>query len=175
MILPGMVFHDVLSIPSDTNTITIGSNENQIVFMFGDTTYVARKIEGQFPAYKNLIPSSCATSVSMLSDDFSGALRRVTTISSNTSKVSCRIDQEKKQFILSTTSSDMSKATEALSVDVTGNSLDIALNYRYVEDCMSAIGPNTKIQLDLNATMQPAVFKTWGTINYLYLLMPVRM
>ncbi len=29
----------------------IGTTENQVVFAFGDTTYIARKIEGSFPNY----------------------------------------------------------------------------------------------------------------------------
>ncbi|WP_028263598.1 DNA polymerase III subunit beta [Atopobium fossor] len=175
MIIPGTVFHDVLTIPSESETILIGSTDSQVVFVFGDTTYVSRRIEGNFPNYKQLLPASSETTMKLTASDLSGALRRVSTISSNNPKVLMNVNVDDASIKLSTTSPDMGEASETLPIEVEGNSIAIALNYRYVEDCVSAAGSDTELTLELQDSMRPAVFKTWGKINYLYLLMPVRM
>ncbi|MDY4522644.1 MAG: DNA polymerase III subunit beta [Atopobium sp.] len=175
MIIPGTVFHDVLTIPSESEIILIGSTDSQVVFVFGDTTYVSRRIEGNFPNYKQLLPASNQTSVKLMSSELSGALRRVSTISANNPKVCMDVNTDDASIKLSTTSPDMGEASETLPVEAEGSSLSIALNYRYVEDCVSAAGSDAQLTLELQDAMRPAVFKTWGKINYLYLLMPVRM
>ena len=49
------------------------------------------------------------------------------------------------------------------------------MNYRYVGDCVSALAQDSEVTLELQQSMRPGVFKSYGKINYLYLLMPVRM
>ena len=53
--------------------------------------------------------------------------------------------------------------------------MSISLNYHFVLDCAAAASQSGEGSLELLATMQPAIFKSYGKINYLYLLMPVRM
>ena len=60
-------------------------------------------------------------------------------------------------------------------MEVEGDTLAIALNYHYVLDCAAAAAQDKEVSLELLSSMQPAVFKSFARINYLYLLMPVRM
>ena len=175
MIIPGTVFHDVLSLPSESPTIIIGSTANQVIFVFGNTTYVSRRIEGTFPDYKKLIPSTCLTSVKVKVSDLAGALRRVSSIATSNSSVRLDVDADSGQMLLSSTSPDQGDAREQLSVDVEGQSNSIGMNYRYVGDCVSALNQESEVTLELQEKMRPGVFKSYSKINYLYLLMPVRM
>ena len=175
MIIPGTVFHDVLSLPSDTDSIIIGATANQVVFVFGNTTYVSRRIEGNFPNYRQLLPSSCLTSVKMQVADLSGALRRVSSIATSNSSVRFDVDPDGQQITLSSTSPDQGDAREVVNVSVEGNPNSICMNYRYVGDCVGALDASSEVTLELQESMRPGVFKSYGKINYLYLLMPVRM
>ena len=62
-----------------------------------------------------------------------------------------------------------------IDADIEGASMAIALNFHYVFDCVNAVGSTDALTLELQGPMQPAIFKAYGKINYLYLLMPVRM
>ena len=53
--------------------------------------------------------------------------------------------------------------------------MSIALNYHYVFDCVNAVSDREEVILELQSTMQPGGFKSYAKVNYLYLLMPVRM
>ena len=175
MIIPGTVFHDVLSLPSDTQTIIIGSSANQVIFVFGNTTYVSRRIEGNFPNYRQLLPSSCQTSVKVPVADLNGALKRVSAISTSNSSVRFDVDVDGALMTLSSTSPDQGDAREQVNVEATGASNSICMNYRYVFDCVNALPSGTEVTLELQESMRPGVFKSYSKINYLYLLMPVRM
>ena len=174
-IVPGATFHDVLSSPSMTEQIMVGTTDSQVVFVFGDTTYVSRKIEGNFPNYRQLLPTGCATSVRLDAAQFGGALKRVSVIASSNPSVRFDADADGHLMRLSASSPDQGESSELLDAEVEGQTMSIALNFHYVFDCVNAVGGADDLTLELQGPMQPAIFKAYGKINYLYLLMPVRM
>ncbi len=174
-IVSGNVFHDVLSMPSVTDTIRIGTTESQVVFTFGTTTFVARHIEGNFPDYKQLLPASCGTAVNIDVDAFSSALKRVSVIALTNSSVRFDIDADGRLMKMSASSPEQGESSEILNADVEGASLSIGLNYHYVFDCVNAVSGTKQLRLELQSSSQPGIFKSNGKINYLYLLMPVRL
>ncbi len=174
-IVGGSVFHDVLAMPSSSETIQIGTTENQVVFSFGNTTFVARRIEGNFPDYKQLLPPSCTTAVTLDIAEFSDALKRVSVIALQNSSVRFDIDAQAGLMRLSASSPELGESSELLPVEVEGQDLSIALNYHYVFDCVNAVSGAQAVRLELQGSVQPGIFKSNGKVNYLYLLMPVRL
>ena len=174
-IVPGAVFHDVLSMPSMTDEISIGTTESQVVFTFGNTTFVSRRIEGNFPDYKQLLPPTCATAVEIDVAAFSAALKRVSVIAQQNASVRFDIDADGGLMRLSASSPEQGESSETISCDVEGQGLSIALNYHYVFDCVNAVSGSPSMRLELQGSVQPGIFKVNGKVNYLYLLMPVRL
>ena len=174
-IVPGTVFHDVLSMPTMTDTLSIGTTESQIVFTFGNTTFVSRRIEGNFPDYKQLLPPTCATAVEIDVAAFSAALKRVSVIAQQNASVRFDIDADGGLMRLSASSPEQGESSETISCDVEGQGLSIALNYHYVFDCVNAVSGSPSMRLELQGSVQPGIFKVNGKVNYLYLLMPVRL
>ena len=174
-IVPGATFHDVLSSPSMTEQIMVGTTDSQVVFVFGNTTYVTRKIEGNFPNYRQLLPSSYATAVKLDVSEFGSALKRVSVIASGNPSVRLDADADGKLLRLSASSPDQGESSEMIDAEIDGSSMSIALNFHYVLDCVNAVNGSDELTLELQGPMQPAIYKSYGKINYLYLLMPVRM
>lgn len=175
VIVPGGTFHEVLSLPSMTDRLSIGLAESQIVFSFGSTTYVSRRIEGNFPNFRQLLPPTCNTTVHIDAAQLAQALRRVAVIATSNPSVRFDADADGGLLKLSASSPDHGEATEIIDVEVDGESMSIALNYHYVLDCVAASAQDREVALELLSSMQPATFKSYANINYLYLLMPVRM
>ena len=174
-IVDGTTFHDVLGMPSIEDSIQIGTTANQVVFTFGTTTFVARRIEGNFPDYKQLLPPTCATAVQLDVADFSAALKRVSVIAMQNASVRFDIDADGGLVKLSASSPEQGESTEYVNADIDGQSLSIALNYHYVFDCVNAVSGSEELRLELQGSTQPGIFKSNGKVNYLYLLMPVRL
>lgn len=174
-IVPGTTFHDVLALPSMTERVSIGTTASQIVFSFGSTTYISRRIEGNFPNFRQLLPTSQNSAVHLDAQQLAQALRRVSVIAQSNPSVRFDIDADGGVLRLSASSPDQGEASELVGVEVEGESLSIALNFHYVLDCVSAVSSDADVTLELLSSMQPAIFKSYASINYLYLLMPVRM
>ena len=174
MIVLGSTFHDVLSLPSDDERILISATESQVVFQFGNVTYVSRRIEGNYPNYRQLLPNEHLTSVVLDVDTLASALKRVSVVAVTNPTVRLDVDAESNAITISSVSSDQGDASETIDAEVTGETLTIAFNYHYVLDCLSAVGGG-QVSLELQSATQPGIFKSYGTISYLYLLMPVNI
>lgn len=174
-IVPGATFHEVLSLPSMTDKLMIGTTENQVVFIFGDTTFISRRIEGNFPNYKQLLSSSCTTKLKLSTQRLNAALRRVSVVALTNPSVRFDVDVAAGILQLTASTPDQGEAHETLPIEAEGEDVAIALNHRFISDCVSAVGDDDALSLELEGSMRPGVFKSYGTINYLYLLMPVRL
>ena len=50
-----------------------------------------------------------------------------------------------------------------------------AFNYHYIQSCLDVLKREKEITLELQSYNQAGVFKSYDKINYLYLVMPVRV
>ena len=132
-------------------------------------------IEGVYPNYKQLIPDSCVTSVKIDVAAFNAALKRVAVIASANPAVKFEIDVENGQMGLSSISNDQDLAQETIDVEAEGESGTIAFNYHYIFGCLNALSKEKEITLELKSYSQAGIFKSYDKINYLYLVMPVRI
>lgn len=173
-IVPGTVFHDVLSLPSMSERLQIGTTDSQVVFSFGTTTYVSRRIAGRFPDYRQLFPKSCSSSVRINVPQLAAALKRVSVVALSNPSVHFEVDADGNLMRLSASSPDQGSSTEMVPVEVEGESVSIALNYHFVFDCVNAVSGSDEITLELTSAQRPAIFKSYSNINYQYLLMQMR-
>ena len=172
---PAEALNDALNITGGQGSILIGATDTQVVFVADNTTYVARRIEGNYPNYKALLPPSCTTTVKIDVESFTAALKRVAVIAQNNSAVRFDIGADLGTLGLSASSSDQDSASESIDVEVDGESGVIAFNYHYIFGCLNVLNHEREIVLELQSYQQAGVFKAAGPINYLYLVMPVRI
>lgn len=181
VIIPGDVFHDVLSLPSDTGSILIGFTTNQVIFVSGNTTYLSRRLEGDFINYRGLLPSSYISSVKINIKEFSAALKRISVMALSGSApkrpplVCFNIEADANQLVLTSSSVDQGEAREVIPVEVTGEDVTIAFNYQYVSDCITSIEDekDTVFEVGLVRNKNVGAFKSFAKTNYLYLMMPL--
>lgn len=174
-IVPGATFHEVLALPTMTETIVIGTTDSQVVFTFGNTTYISRKIEGNFPNYRQLLPTAFNTSVQLDVASFAAALKRVSVVALANPSVRLDIDTDGALIRLSASSPDQGDSSELIDAEIEGDSMPIAVNYHYALDCVNAMSGVSEMTMELQGSLQPAIFKAYSEINFLYLLMPVRL
>jgi DNA polymerase-3 subunit beta len=60
-LIPGKALEEVARMATGSESITIAITQSQALFTFGETSFITRKLEGKFPNYQHLIPSSYAT------------------------------------------------------------------------------------------------------------------
>ena len=174
-VIPGSVFYNVLNLPVDADDVVIGLTDNQAVFSLGETTYVSRRLAGSYPNYKQLLPSTYNTAARVNVADISSALRRVSAIASASTSLRFEIDGDSSAIGLYSTATDAGEAYAAVPCEVEGNSLSIGLNYHYLLDCVSALSEYGELSIELQDKAKPGIFKAYGDINYLCLIMPTNV
>ena len=182
VIVSGNAFHEALStFPSTTDDgsvaeVVLGATDSQVSFRCGNTLYVSRCIEGNFPDYRQLLPSSCTTSLTPQLGELQDALKCVSVMTTQNPRVRFDVDVDGARVTLSAVNADMGDAVEVLEdIEVEGQNVSIGLNHRYVSDCLAALGDRETVSIELLGEMQPAIFKSYGKPNYLQLIMPTRL
>ena len=168
-IIPGDVLKDVLGMPSLTESVGIALAANQIAFTFGSTTLITRRIEGNYPNWRQLLPASHKVDVTTHADDLKGALKRVSVLAKESPSV--RIDLVDGTMLLQVVTADGEARDEVPCAH--NDDMAITLNHHFLQDALDAM--DEEVFVELENSVSPAIIKSYGTVNYLCVLMPVRM
>ena len=156
--------------------MTIGTNQTQIVFLFGDVVYVTRRIEGSYPKYRKLIPASYVTGVKVKVNDLFEAMQRIKAMTVSNSEIRFQIDAAESLLVITSNLPDQGSAREEIPVEVEGDSQTIAFNSRFIYDCVQKAGDDDMMTFQMENPSKPGIFKMLGNkVDFLYLVMPVRM
>lgn len=172
-IVPGKVFEDVSKLAASGENVTIGFTDNQIVFEFGSTVFVSRKIEGNYPNCMQLIPADHAVSVRIDTAALVTAIKRVSLLAQAHSPIHFKFSEGDQDCTVSAKTADVGGAQETVDAQVEGEDIEIAFNHQYVLDGLAAVEGETLIELQ--TSLKPGIIKQSGDDNYLYLAMPVRL
>lgn len=173
LLVPAAAFSDALSIMSGQGTILIGSTDTQAVFEAEQTTYVARLIEGSFPGLSRLIPTSSIATVKVAVDTFSTAIHRVAAVSGSGNRMHIEIDPDAGTLVLSSFSDDQDLAKETIDVEAEGQGGALSLNYHYMLDALASASGEENVSFEIPDYKKPCVFKAYGKVNCLCLIVPM--
>ena len=173
-VISGSFLQDIASLPKTESMVQIALAQNQILVSCGDTVFINRRIEGNFPNYKQLLSGKHATRAKIDVDRLVAAVKRTSLLGSASTPVKFDINAASQTVQLSAASQDVGSAQETLSCGVEGEDAEIAFNYAYVLDGLSVM-PGDTVTLEVGSSREPGIFRIDGSENYLYLVMPVRI
>lgn len=172
-IIAGSFLGTVAALPASSEDITISLSENQAMIKYRGTTFINRVIEGNYPNYKQLLPSTYTTRVVMSRGDLLASVKRTSLMSGNTAPIKFDINVETQTMSLYTLTQDVGAAQDIIKADVEGESLSIGFNFAYILDGLGVVKQD-EVSLEIQAPTKPGIFKAEAD-NFLYLVMPVRL
>ncbi len=147
--------------------------EDGQMYVYMSNMFVStRIIDGTFPNYKAIIPQNFSTEATLLKEDFSAALKKAQIFSGAFSQVVFTITPSEKQFALSASNKDIGEVDEKLEAALTGETLEIKFNHKFVIESMQSIKSDSVI-LQLAGAGKPMVMKGVGDNSFTYLVMPM--
>ena len=150
-------------------------DEGQVVFEWQNQRLTSRTLEGQYPAYHQLIPHQFEREIVLDRKQFITALERIAVLAdqkNNIAKVS--IDSESQEITLSVETQEIGSGMESMPAQILGDDIDIAFNIKYLMEGLKAL-PSTEIQMQLNNNLAPVIFSPVGGMKMTYLAMPVQL
>lgn len=173
-VISGSFLSEIASLPKTESPVSIALADNQIVVTCQDTVFINRRIEGNFPNYKQLLPESYATRATLEVDRLVAGVKRASLLGSSSSPVRFDLNAASQTTQLSAASQDVGSAQETIPCEVEGSDVEIAFNYSYVLEGLAAVSGDT-VHLEVQTSLKPGIFRAAAPENYLYLVMPVRI
>jgi len=155
----------------EKGSVEVFVDENQVSFKIGGLTLTSRLIEGEFPNYRQLLPESTESRLTVSRQQLLDAVRRVGLLARDTTPV--RLEFNALGVKLSSSSPDLGQAVETVEARYEGEDLTVAFNPQYLADGLTAAHGET-VRLDVRDGLKPGVVHGEGD-EFTYLVMPVRL
>lgn len=172
VLIPGRALSEVQRLLSGDTELQVRLGAREAVFESGPTRLTTRLIEGEYPNYRNLLPTAAPNQLVVGREDLLDALRRVRILARDTTPV--RLQLEAEALVLTAITQDIGNASEQLDARYTGEGMQIAFNPDYLLAGVEAT-QGDEVSISVTEPGRPAVIRGVGHDEYLYLLMPVRI
>jgi DNA polymerase III subunit beta len=176
--IPGRALRDLermVTARSTEESIALYFDQGQTVFQWGDQYLTSRTLEGQYPNYQQLIPRQFERQVTLDRKLLVSALERIAVLADQKNNVvKLTFSQEQQVVTLSVEAQDVGSGQESLPAQISGDSLEIAFNVKYLMDGLKAL-PSSEIQIQLNTATSPVILTPLGELKMTYLVMPVQI
>jgi len=170
-IVPARALGELARIAVEGEKLSLGVHENQVVFGTADAWLTSRRIDGQFPNYKQLVPETFEHEVALPREELLDVVRRVSVMAQRNSPLRLRFADG--ELTVSAQTQDVGEAHESLPVSFGAEALEIGFNAEFLRDGIDSVA-GEQVRLKLISPLRPAVLQGEGD-DFLYLIMPIRL
>ena len=159
---------------NETAYYSFDKAQNQVVFGVGEYVFSSRVLQGEFPDYNRIIPTSSVVEVEASRDELLSSVRVAGIFARDMSNMITLSLETEKLVIKSKSSSSGSQESE-VEAKVTGlkGELVIAFNYRFLEELLSVV-KGESVKMGFNDANSAGVFRDLSEPKFMHLIMPVR-
>jgi DNA polymerase III subunit beta len=174
VILPRKAIVELAKLLGDTDEpVTFEILDNQVRFVFGRISFVTKVVDGKFPDYQKVVPSSYKKHFSIARGDLQQALQRAA-ILSNEKFRGVRWVLATGSLRIVCTNSEQEEAEEELEVDYSGDALDIGFNVSYLLDVLANV-QTSNIECSLGDSNSSMLITMPDDASFKYVVMPMRI
>jgi DNA polymerase-3 subunit beta len=174
VLVPSRALNELMRLlVSGSGEVSLRLGAHDATFGLGGVTLTTRLIEGEFPNYRNLIPSNYPNRLIVGRESLLDAVRRVKLLARDAT-TPVRIALRPTGIELTVITTDWGTATEDVDAKYEGAEMTVAFNPNYLIDGVEAI-TGDDVALDTLDALKPATLRPTEGDEYLYLLMPVRV
>jgi len=177
LIVPARSLSEILRIAGESEEGKIGlsftEKGNQAIFSFPDAEIVTRLIEGEFPQYQKIVPSSFSTRLKLGKESFLKAVKTASIFARDSANI-VKFRIEKNSLIVSANSPQVGGNKTKVEAEVQGEKKEIAFNCRFLLEFLGKIEED-EIIFEMSESLNPGVFKIPQDSSYLHIVMPVRV
>ncbi|MBI5743513.1 MAG: DNA polymerase III subunit beta [Elusimicrobia bacterium] len=155
----------------DADEVTVGLSSNQIGFKIGKTVFISRLVEGNFPAYEQIVPKSHELEVSINAEKLMAVTKRAAICSSERSGA-VKYTFRPGALVVNSASQSMDFEDE-VEADYKGKDFQISFNPKFILDILKAAGEG-EVQMELTSPATPALLRLKGREDLSYIVMPLR-
>jgi DNA polymerase-3 subunit beta len=170
-IVPGRALQELARIATSGDEVEIGVQENQVLFSTDGVWLTTRRIDGQFPNYRQLLPEAFEHELTLPRVELLDVIRRASVMIQRSTPLQLRFAEGELTVIART--HEVGESTESLPVAYTGDVLEIGFNADFLRDGLELLDSDD-VRVKLISPLRPAVIQGEGD-DFTYLVMPIRL
>ena len=172
VIVPPKILNIIVKRAGDEGLIALSVTDKIIFVRFGSYNFSSVLLEGQFPNYRRVIPEEQTKMLLVKRAEMIDALRRVSLLVEQKSN---RVYLGIKPGIINIYSEEgeIGEAMEEIPCEYSGEETSLALNYRYIEEPLKAMGGDNVCVRFTNATKAITIAPEPKT-DYFHIVMPMQ-
>jgi DNA polymerase-3 subunit beta len=170
-IVPARALGELTRIAQGAGGLQIGVQENQVLFATDGILLTTRRIEGQFPNYRQLLPETFEHELALPRDELLEVVRRVSVMAQRNAPIRLRFAEG--ELTVSAQTQDVGEARETMPAPFASDPLEIGFNPEFLRDGIESV-EGDELRLKLISSLRPAVIQGEGD-DFSYLIMPIRL
>ncbi|HEY7536866.1 MAG TPA: DNA polymerase III subunit beta [Gaiellaceae bacterium] len=170
-IIPARALQELARIGASADEVQLGIQENHVVFGVDGVWLTTRRIDGQFPNYRQLLPDQFEHELELPRDELLDVVRRVSLMAQRNSPLRLRFGDG--ELVVSAVTHDVGEARESLPAAYSADPLEIGFNAEFLRDGLESVDSAT-VRVKLISPLRPAVLMGESD-DYTYLIMPIRL
>jgi DNA polymerase III subunit beta len=170
-IVPGRALQELARVAGSGDEVEVGVQENQVLFSTDGVWLTTRRIDGQFPNYRQLLPESFEHELTLPRVELLEVIRRASVMIQRATPLQLRFAEGELTVIART--HEVGESQESLPVAYTGEVLEIGFNADFLRDGLELLDSDD-VRVKLISPLRPAVIQGEGD-DFTYLVMPIRL
>jgi DNA polymerase III subunit beta len=170
-IIPARALQELARIAGGGEEVQLGLLENHVVFGADGTWLTTRRIDGQFPNYRQLLPEQFEYELQLPREELLEVVRRVSLMAQRNSPLRLRFAEG--ELTISAQSQDVGETRESLAVGYAGEPPEIGFNAEFLREGLESVTADD-VQLKLINPLRPGLISADGDAFW-YLIMPIRL
>lgn len=174
-IVPSKAINELNRLLQPGGDMEICSKGNQAAFRMKDlkgfsTLLITKLVEGNYPNYRQVIPTETKERVTLAREELLQALHRSEFMTSDKAN-SVKLNFTTNNLTITANAQDVGEGRESIAVNYTGKDISIAFNPGYMMDPLRILEAD-EVYLELSDELSPGLLKV--NEPFLYVLMPMR-
>ena len=177
-IIPGKTLSEISkSITNPEEYVYVGIKNSQIFFNMGDVLVISRLLEGNYPKFEQVIPSSSENKITINRNEFMSSLKYILVMAQekNFPKL-IKVKFTNGKLILKSNTPDLGSASREIDCNFEGEDIEIAFNGQYFLDVLSVL-KSENILFEFTNDTSPGVIRPLeenvSNENYMCVIMPI--
>jgi DNA polymerase-3 subunit beta len=181
VIIPARALRELARVSTEEEEpveIIVTPSRNQVLFSLSNVKIVSQLIEGNFPDYNQIIPSSYGTRVVVNTHDLMRAVRISVLFSRDVANI-VRLEvipgtEAAPGRLIVESTAEVGQNVGELDAAIEGEQMEIAFNGRYLIDMLNVIGTE-QVALEATNPSRPGILKPVGDNSLIYVIMPMHI
>lgn len=170
-ILPWRALQEVVRC-AGSGDVAICFSDSQVSFRGEDVTVISRLVEGQYPSYQPIIPTSHVARCTIESSTFTRLVKQAS-LFCKPGVNDVRVSVEGAEVSVAASNSTVGEHRGKAQAQVEGQPCGALFNYRYLLEGIAAIA-TPSVSLSLTGELTPAMLQGEGAEGYRYVVMPIQ-